>query len=265
MTDLSIDTEPAGCGATCAAHEIWEAIDHLVRLIAPDDPASLEHRLGQLGLSTLYNIIAEKLTQIDLQQQHIALLTAQLTNQVMALERLQSDVGRLSACVDMRPHLVGGRLPALSEMTQMRVQIFHTPDLPPTARKAKTVWSLRMTVWINGVRAVEEIKGVQLYSCREFAQKVANLRGEVPDRTKEFAEQYGTSDPDDLLVGMLRAKTRGKGTPYIADQFCVLRHHLTQFPAVGVSIGGEIVKFEKFRPAAGTKEGRAKWWDEWVR
>ena len=67
MADLSIDTEPAGCGATCAAHEIWEAVDHLMRLIALDDPASLEHRLGQLGLSTLYNIIAERLTQIDLQ------------------------------------------------------------------------------------------------------------------------------------------------------------------------------------------------------
>jgi hypothetical protein len=122
-----------------------------------------------------------------------------------------------------------------------------------------------MTVWINGVRAAEEIKGVQLYSCREFAQKVANLRGETPASTKEFAEEYEDRDPEDLLVGMLRAKTRGKGTPYIADQFCVLRHHLTEYPVVGVSIGGESVTLQRFRPAAGTKQGRAKWWDEWVR
>jgi hypothetical protein len=265
VTDLSIDTEPAGCGATCAAHEIWEAIDHLVRLITPDRPVLLERRLDELGLSALHNMIAEKLTQIDVQQQHIALLTAQLTNQAMRLERLQNDMGRLSACVDMRPHLVGGRLPALSELTQLRVQIFHTPDLLPTARKAKTVWSLRITVWINGVRAVEEIKGVPLYSCREFSQKVANLRGDVPNGTKEFAEQYKDRDPEDTLVGMLRAKTRGKGTPYVADQFCVLLYHLTESPVVGISIGGETVTFQKFRAAAGTKEGRAKWWDEWVR
>ena len=145
----------------------------------------------------------------------------------MALERLQSDVGRLSACVDMRPHLVGGRLPALSELTQLRVQIFHTPDLSPTARKAKTVWSLRITVWINGVRAAEEIKGVQLYSCREFSQKVANLRGDVPTEPRSSPSGLDR-DPEDMLVGMLRAKTRGKGTPYIADQFCVLLYHLTE-------------------------------------
>jgi hypothetical protein len=78
VTDLPIDTEPTGCGATCAAHEIWEVIDHLVRLIAPDQPVLLEHRLDQLGLSALHNMIAEKLTQTDVQRQQIALLTAQL-------------------------------------------------------------------------------------------------------------------------------------------------------------------------------------------
>jgi hypothetical protein len=265
VTEFSTDTEPASCGTTCATHEIWEAIDHLVRLITPDQALPVDDRLEQLGLATLQSIIAEQHAQIGVQQRHIALLTSQVTNQAMALERLQSDVGRLLACVDMRPRLVGGRLPALSEITQLRVQIFHTPDLSPVARKAKTVWSLRMTVWINGVRAAEEIKGVQLYSCREFAQKVANLRGETPASTKEFAEEYEDRDPEDLLVGMLRAKTRGKGTPYIADQFCVLRHHLTEFPVVGVSIGGESVTLQRFRPAAGTKQGRAKWWDEWVR
>ena len=74
MTDLSKDTEPAGCGGTCAADEIREAIDHLVRLVALDQPVLLERRLDQLGLSALHNMIAEKLTQIEVQQQHIALL-----------------------------------------------------------------------------------------------------------------------------------------------------------------------------------------------
>jgi hypothetical protein len=164
MTDFPVDPEPAGCGTTFAAREVWGAIDQLMRLISPDHPLSLEYRLEQLGLATLLSVIAEQQTQIDVQQRHIASFMSKVTNQDMALERLQSDVGKLLACVDMRPRLVGGRLPALSELTQMRVQIFHTPDQPPAARKAKTVWSLRITVWINGVRAVEEIKGVQLYS-----------------------------------------------------------------------------------------------------
>ena len=65
------------------------------------------------------------------------MLTAQTTNQQMALERLQGDVARLLACVDMRPHLIGGRLPARSEMTQLRVQIFHTPVSRRRSEKRK--------------------------------------------------------------------------------------------------------------------------------
>jgi hypothetical protein len=34
------------------------------------------------------------------------------------------------AAVDMRPHLIGGRLPAKSGITGLNVQIFHSPDLP---------------------------------------------------------------------------------------------------------------------------------------
>jgi hypothetical protein len=237
----------------------------VTRQIMPDHPIPVERRLEQLGLSALQSIISEQQAQITIQQQRIALLTAQTTNQQMALQRLQGDVARLLACVDMRPHLIGGRLPALSEMTQLRVQIFHTPHLSPAERKAKTEWSLRFTVWINGVRAAEEIKGVQLYSGPEFAQKVAKLRGNVPDATKVYAEQAADRDPGDLLIGMLRAKTRGKGTPYIADQVCLLGHHLSDRPVVRISIGGEALEFQNFRPATGTKAGHAKWWDEWVR
>jgi hypothetical protein len=237
----------------------------VTRLIMPDHPIPAERRLEQLGLSALQSIIHEQQAQIAVQQQRIALLTAQTTNQRMALQRLQDDVARLLACVEMRPHLIGGRLPALSEMAQLRVQIFHTPNLSPAERKAKTEWSLRFTVWINGVRANEEIKGVPLYPGREFAQKVARLPGDVPDATKAYAEQAASRDPGDLLIGMLRAKTRRKGTPYISDQVCLLGHHLSDRPIVRISISGEDVEFQNFRPATGTKAGHAKWWDEWVR
>ena len=260
-----IETGPAGSGDTCTTDEIWEAIGHVTRQIMPDHPIPVERRLEQLGLSALQSIISEQQAQIAIQQQRIALLTAQTTNQQMALERLQGDVAGLLACVEMRPHLIGGRLPALSEMTQLRVQIFHTPNLSPAERKAKTEWSLRFTVWINGVRANEEIKGVPLYPGREFAQKVTKLRGDVPDLTKTYAEQAADLDPGDLLIGMLRAKTRGKGTPYISDQVCLLGDHLSDRPVVRILIGGEVLEFQNFRPATGTKAGHAKWWDEWVR
>ena len=71
--------------------------------------------------------------------------------------------------------------------------------------------------------------------------------------------------PEELLIGMLRAKTTGKGTPYIADQVCMLCHHLSDSPVVTILIANEEVKLQNFRPAAGTKPGRAKWWDAWVR
>jgi uncharacterized coiled-coil protein SlyX len=265
LTDILIETGPAGSGDTCAADDIWEAIGCVTQLLTPDHPAPIGRRLEQLGLSSLESIICEQQTQIAVQQQRIAMLTAQTTNQQMALERLQGDVAGLLACVDMRPRLIGGRLPALSEITQLRVQIFHTPGLSPAERKAKTEWSLRLTVWINGLRATEEIKGVQLYSGLEFAQKVAKFRGDVHDATKAYAEQTADRDPGDLLIGMLRAKTKGKGTPYISDQVCLLGHHLSDRPVVRISIGGEDVEFQNLRPATGRKAGHAKWWDEWVR
>ena len=210
-------------------------------------------------------IITEQQVQIGAHQRQIALLTSQVTNQHMALERLQSDVSKLLASAELRPHLIGGRLPALSEITHLKVQIFHSPDLPASERKAKTEWTLRLTAWINGLRAVEEIKCVKLYTGQRFAQSVGSLNGEVPAATKDFAEQFADEDSQDFLVGMLQAKTRGKGTPYITDQLCVLRHHLNNDPQVCVSIAGEHIRISNFRPAAGTKDGHAKWWGEWTR
>ena len=237
----------------------------MMRLISPDDELPLDHRLEQLGLDALRDIITTQHEQITVQQRHIALLTAQTTNQQMALDRLQIDVGLLMAAVDMRPHLIGGRLPAKSEITQLKEQIFHSPDLPLNERKAKTEWSLRLTVWINGLRAIEEIKGVQLYSGEQFAEKVAGLAGEVPEFTRDVARHLADHDDGDVLVGMLRAKTRGKGTPYIRNQLCILSGHLDDAPQVIVLLGGEEIRIKSFRPAAGMKAGHAKWWGEWSR
>jgi hypothetical protein len=234
----------------------------MMRLISPDDEIPLERRLEQLGLCALREIITVQNEEIAAQQRHIALLTAQTTSQQMMVDRLQFDVGQLMAAVDMRPHLDDGRLPAKPDISMLKVQIFHSPELPLNERKAKTEWSLRLTVWINGLRAVEEIKGVQLYSCEQFADKVAGLGGEVPDVTRDFAERFADRDDEAVLVGMLRAKTRGKGTPYIRDQFCVLMEHLNDQPKVVVSLAGEEIVIDKFRPAAGVKAGHAKWWGE---
>ena len=54
---------------------------------------------------------------------------------------------------------------------------------------------------------------------------------------------------------MLRAKTRGKGTPYIRDQFCLLRHHLSDAPWSEYSIGGEEIVIPEV-PTCGWGEGR---------
>jgi hypothetical protein len=260
-----MDAEPVGCGRTDAAGKIWQAIGHMMRLISPDDDVPIERRLDQLGIGPVGNIITEQQLQISSYQRQIVLLTSQVANQEMALERLQSDVSRLLASIEMRPHLIGGRLPALPEITQLKVQIFHTPDLSVKERKTKTEWTLRLTVWIDGLRAVEEIKSVRLYCGCRFAESVGGLRAEVPAATREFAECFANEDGEDLLVGMLQARTRGKGTPYIADQFCVLKNHLIDNPQVFVSIADKDIEISNFRPAAGTKQGHAKWWGEWIR
>jgi hypothetical protein len=152
----------------------------------------------------------------------------------------------------------------LSQITQLKVQIFHSPDLTLKDRKAKTEWTLRLTVWINGLRAMEEIKCVRLYCGRRFAESVRNLKCPVPAETGSFAEQYANDDSENLLVGMLQAKTRRNGTPYIADQLCVLKDHLTDDPRLFVSIAEKLIQIDNFRPAAGIKQGHAKWWAEWT-
>jgi hypothetical protein len=265
LSDIRTDTEPTGCGSIRDATEMSEPLGKMAQFIPQDNEVPFERRLEQLGLRALAEIITEQHTQINIQQRRIALLASQVTNQQMALERLQSNVGGLMASAQLQPHLIGGRLPALPELSQLKVQIFHSPNLLPKDRKAKTEWSLRLTVWINGLRAAEEIKGVQLFNCKQFADTVAALPGDLPDPTRIIAERFANTDSQDVLVGMLRAKTRGKGTPYIRDQFCVLHNHWTDSPTVMVSIGGEYIEVDHFRFAAGTKEGHAKWWGEWSR
>ena len=81
-----MEAEPAGSGRTCATDEIWEAIRCVTRLLAPDHPVPTGMRLEQLGLSSLESIIFEQQKKIAIQQQHIALLTAQTTNQQMVCD-----------------------------------------------------------------------------------------------------------------------------------------------------------------------------------
>jgi hypothetical protein len=265
LSDICADAESVGYGRTLDATEISEPLGKMVRLISPEDEVPIERRLEQLGLRALAEIITEPHTQINIQQRRIALLTSQVANQQMVLERLQSNVGGLMASAQLQPHLIGGPLPNLPEITQLKVQIFHSPDLLPKDRRAKTEWSLRLTVWVNGLRAAEEIKGVQLFNCKQFADKVAALIGDVPGLTRTIAERFVSKHSDEALIGTLRAKTKGKGTPYIRDQFCVLHGHWTDTPTVMVSICGEYIEVSHLRPGAGTKAGHAKWWGEWSR
>lgn len=137
MSHFCTDAEPKGCGRTQDSADLWTAIREMMRLISPDDEVPVDRRLEQLGLCVLRDIITAQHDQIAVQRSHIALLTAHTANQQLTLDRLQSDVGLLMAAVDMRPHLIGGRLPAKSDIAQLKVQIFRSPDLPLNERKAR--------------------------------------------------------------------------------------------------------------------------------
>jgi hypothetical protein len=97
-----MDAEPAGCGRTDDAGDVWKAIGHVMRLVSPDDEVAIERRLEQLGISVLGNIITEQQVQISSYHRQIVLLTSQVATQEMALQRLQSDVSRLLACIMQR-------------------------------------------------------------------------------------------------------------------------------------------------------------------
>jgi hypothetical protein len=86
---------------------------------------------------------------------------AVVMDRMTSLEAMNEDlirrVAMLEAQTATQPVLDGGKLPPKSDITQLWVQVFHSPNLTAKERKTKGGWSLRLTVWISNQRVKREI------------------------------------------------------------------------------------------------------------
>jgi hypothetical protein len=175
------------------------------------------------------------------------------------LEAMNEDlirrVAMLEAQTATQPLLDGGRLPAMADITQLWIQVFHSPNLTAKERKTKGEWSLRLTIWVANKRVKREIN-VRLYPADQFYRQAMN-RPQLPDTTNVWASalQYEA----DVLAGMLVATTQGKGRPFIDSQFCVLAGHLVDIPHIDLIIGDDTISLDAVRPSKGT----SLWFFDW--
>jgi hypothetical protein len=184
--------------------------------------------------------------------------TALMAAMQAQIDQLRADMNVLLAKQPFT--LDGGKLPSRADMSRLECQIFHTPDLVADAKKRKTVWSLKLQVWAGTRRATTDVD-VALYPGEQFYRAVMACTT-VPKSLDELANAIQHND--DVLAGMLRGKTYKKGAPYITTQFCVLAGHLDGNPMVHVMADEQLIEFDGFRPGAGTKAGRAKWYADVV-
>jgi hypothetical protein len=154
-----------------------------------------------------------------------------------------------------------GRLPPWSMITRIECQIFHTPNLTANQRKAKTEWSLRLTIYRNRKRAKPDIN-VRLYPGERFYGIAMGTTYPIPTQLDQMAEHHRNGT--DALLGMLQARIVAGGSPYIQEHICVLTGHLTDKPEVAIHIGDHLAHFDHFVIGKGIKQNRAKWYATWT-
>jgi hypothetical protein len=163
------------------------------------------------------------------------------------------------------PTLDGGKLPPYHTISNISAQVFHTPDVPSNS-KWKSVWSLRLTVYVGGQRCAEEIN-VALHQRDDFVRRLKRLKGDVPAKLREALEGVCS----ETWLGLVRQHTFRRGSPLVRDQVCVMRHHVPQSEPpkdlalwiMQIESGKRFTRsIHQWRPAGGIRGGHALWWGE---
>jgi hypothetical protein len=190
----------------------------------------------------------------------------QQVNRELDLEQVKSEIDALKLLTSVRgPTLDGGKLPPYCTISNISAQVFYTPDVPSSSRW-KSVWSLRLTVYVGGQRCAEEVN-VALRQRDDFVQRLKRSKGDVPAKLREILEGVCC----ETWLGLVRQHTFRRGSPLVRDQVCVMRHHMPQAePPDDLALwivqieGGEpfIRSIQQWRPAGGNRGGHALWWGE---
>jgi hypothetical protein len=182
---------------------------------------------------------------------------------------LREQVASLMRAAKLRPELPQCILPANDKIGKLDAQVFYTPNLSSDAKKRRTVWSLRLTVWIGEVKAKDEIN-VNLFPRPQWVGMIERLPGSLPEHTKRVTNTF---DDEEAWFGFVRAKTNRKGSPYVRHQFCVVlglpevvvpdsRPEPPDALRLMICNGDYWWPFKEWRIAAGEKREKALWWGE---
>jgi hypothetical protein len=169
-----------------------------------------------------------------------------------AEEELRQSISRIKA----ENALELGRLPPMNELDEVRCQVW--------CKEGK--WSLRLGITANGRRWKNE-RNIALLSARAFNRSIKRLK-HVPERVKGLAQDALCEMPD-VVFGMLREKTTGKGTPYITDQVAFMAGHaiydgvIPPDMAVRLLLGDDTIYFDEFRLAKGDNPNSAMYYTQW--
>lgn len=164
------------------------------------------------------------------------------------------------------PKLVHGILRPMSEMSSVGCQLFYTPSVVDQPKSNKTPYSLKLQVHVNGVRAKPDID-VALYMAERFLESVDKLPCVAAESgfVRHVATQLLSQNNDNMLMGMLRKKTGGSGTPYAPNQFCMINHHgdISVQPELVFYVNEQPFIVEGWKPGAGKKANASKWFGSW--
>jgi len=192
-----------------------------------------------IAVTELAKIVADLDFKVRQQGGLICHLEGQLKSVIFELEYYKSQ----------RPFvLAGGHFP--TEFDKIECQIFHRTDLTAKELKSgKAPWSVKLTFW-QGTRKAH--KDVALLDSEKFKQAARGMSNAAIQSVADAMHLKG-------FCGMNRARTTGKGTPYIPTEF-VYGLLLDSDPYIGIGIGDKGYRIENFRPGKGDKIGHAMWY-----
>lgn len=179
------------------------------------------------------------------------------------IQALGSEVADLREVVTrlMLQPAIGGTFPAITEIEKIVVQVFHRDNLTEANIKAGfTVWSLKIEFWHRNKKQ----SGIDIAL---FAPKhvLAILRGKKAPPA--IIDRIARLDSSRGLCGIVRRKLTGGGRGYEVTQVAILGDHECGPDQIvmGLFIGDDEIAIDGFKPANGTKAGRALFVANWRR
>jgi hypothetical protein len=199
-------------------------------------------------------IIEELVDRLIRHEETTATIIAEMRTQIADLQR------RLPT------EMMEATFPPYHEITQVRCQIFHSPNLTSKQLQSKSIWSPRFTIWRNEVRMPTELN-VQMLSQHGFRGQLRERIKLIPPRIVPIYDYL--HHPDNLNVDLrvigsiIRGKPPGKGRPYLPSQGVVIEEFDSDTPKVMVWIDDHVLTFNAVQPAAGESAKSAKWFCSW--